>query len=291
MTDLTQTARELLAAAYRSHGHFDYADILLSSPLVGEDYIAAFAIESALARAVPELWVSPFGSCACNGANECPGCNPNKAIELARVVATMDERYRHPPCSECGAMTATEAESMCACSGDKDDCHGCSLWPEASTPTPAPPEMGEGRRHGFPPEEYTDWEKRVWQRGYRAGMDGQAPQPQAAAGGVDDFLNRLDALASSWIAEDEYSGVAVQCADELRAAVEVFQQDATPTQPGEREGMSYWAVQYPGKMPTLYGARAIAKLNWYPDEGAELVRLQEVEKAKTAPGAEVKSNG
>lgn len=34
-----------------------------------------------------------------------------------------------PPCRECGAMTPEQAETMCLCAGDKDNCHGCSLWP------------------------------------------------------------------------------------------------------------------------------------------------------------------
>lgn len=42
-------------------------------------------------------------------------------------------------------------------------------------------------------------------------------------------------------------------------------------------GWSGWACQYPGKMPRLYGAREIAELNWYPAEGARLIRLVEAE--------------
>jgi hypothetical protein len=55
------------------------------------------------------------------------------------------------------------------------------------------------------------------------------------------------------------------------------------------EGISYWAVQMPGKMPKLYGAYAFAELNWYPDEGGDLVRLQEVERIAAAakPSGEV----
>ena len=53
---VSERARELLAGAYRVHGHFEYADILLNKPLVGEDYIAAYAIEQALTqqRAAPQ---------------------------------------------------------------------------------------------------------------------------------------------------------------------------------------------------------------------------------------------
>ena len=47
---MSERARELLAGAYRVHGHFEYADILLNKPLVGEDYIAAYAIEQTLTQ-------------------------------------------------------------------------------------------------------------------------------------------------------------------------------------------------------------------------------------------------
>lgn len=44
------------------------------------------------------------------------------------------ERYEalraNPPCQECGAMTPEEAQGLCRCGGDKDDCHGCQLWPD-----------------------------------------------------------------------------------------------------------------------------------------------------------------
>lgn len=65
----------------------------------------------------------------------------------------------------------------------------------------------------------------------------------------------------------------------LDMAADALEQALTQ-QRGEssRPGMSYWAVQMPGKMPKLYGAYAFAELNWYPDEGGALVRLQEVER-------------
>lgn len=34
-------------------------------------------------------------------------------------------------CVECGARTKEDAETSCICSGDKDYCHGCELWPDA----------------------------------------------------------------------------------------------------------------------------------------------------------------
>lgn len=48
-------------------------------------------------------------------------------IEIAREV----ERSKVPPCMECGAETPEQAETMCRCGGDKDDCHGVRLWPDA----------------------------------------------------------------------------------------------------------------------------------------------------------------
>lgn len=41
-----------------------------------------------------------------------------------------NDRFGEPPCLECGAVSAKDAETKCVCSGDKDDCHGCSLWPD-----------------------------------------------------------------------------------------------------------------------------------------------------------------
>ena len=41
-----------------------------------------------------------------------------------------DARYYEPPCLECGAKTPEEAETLCRCGGDKDSCHGTTLWPD-----------------------------------------------------------------------------------------------------------------------------------------------------------------
>ena len=50
---------------------------------------------------------------------------------VAPELASNDERYKQPPCLDCGAKTKEEAETMCICAGDKDHCHGCDLWPDA----------------------------------------------------------------------------------------------------------------------------------------------------------------
>lgn len=55
---------------------------------------------------------------------------PGYAFADAEEHAADDARYDQPPCIECGAMTKKEAETQCRCAGDKDDCHGCQLWPD-----------------------------------------------------------------------------------------------------------------------------------------------------------------
>ena len=33
-------------------------------------------------------------------------------------------------CRECGATSQDDAQGKCSCGGDKDDCHGCHIWPD-----------------------------------------------------------------------------------------------------------------------------------------------------------------
>ncbi|MGE8280097.1 MAG: hypothetical protein ACN6O2_06625 [Stenotrophomonas sp.] len=49
-----------------------------------------------------------------------------------------------------------------------------------------------------------------------------------------------------------------------------------------------WGTQKPGSMPKLFGAHHIAELNWYPDEGHDLVCMQVIERVQ-ATSAEVGS--
>jgi len=49
-----------------------------------------------------------------------------------------------------------------------------------------------------------------------------------------------------------------------------------------------WGTQKPGSMPKLFGAHHIAELNWYPDEGYDLICMQVVERLQ-ATSAEVGS--
>ncbi len=85
-----------------------------------------------------------------------------------------------PPCEECGAMTPQEAATRCHCSGDKDDCHGCDLWPDADAalaepePQPIPVSERPWEREGFCDAEGTCWaigQRDAWCRVYVPGRD------------------------------------------------------------------------------------------------------------------------
>ncbi len=39
-----------------------------------------------------------------------------------------------------------------------------------------------------------------------------------------------------------------------------------------------WVTQYPGRAAKLWGAREIAELNWWPEDGQQLFRVVEVER-------------
>ncbi|UXA66062.1 hypothetical protein [Xanthomonas prunicola] len=68
--------------------------------------------------------------------------------------------------------------------------------------------------------------------------------------------------------------VDVNCeACRSRAAYAVGEAPAPAAVPVDGEGWSGWATQYPGKMPVLHGAREIAELNYYPEEGQRLLYL------------------
>lgn len=61
----------------------------------------------------------------------------NEGLRTAAEAAEVEERMKSPPCVECGAMTEEEAGTKCRCAGDKDDCHGCRLWPDPAPATNA----------------------------------------------------------------------------------------------------------------------------------------------------------
>ena len=57
-------------------------------------------------------------------------CNCGAPSQFQAEMAACDERINKPPCLECGAMTQEDAETKCRCGGDKDSCHGTTLWPD-----------------------------------------------------------------------------------------------------------------------------------------------------------------
>ena len=68
-----------------------------------------------------------------------------------------------------------------------------------------------------------------------------------------------------------------ECGGEWRGMewVRLAQQPAAPS--GEAvDELKVWGTQRPGRMPKLFGLRTFAELNWYPDEGYDLVCLQVV---------------
>lgn len=65
-----------------------------------------------------------------HGVKRVQWCN---AAQLhAVVVALIREQSKREmkQCRECGAVSVDEAEIKCLCSGDKEHCHGCDIWPD-----------------------------------------------------------------------------------------------------------------------------------------------------------------
>lgn len=60
-------------------------------------------------------------SCSCHISAPCRAC-----VEAPLKCNTCDTE----PCCECGATSEEQARTMCICNGEKDDCHGCELWPD-----------------------------------------------------------------------------------------------------------------------------------------------------------------
>ena len=67
----------------------------------------------------------------------------------------------------------------------------------------------------------------------------------------------------------------------MRAALSIHFEEQRDQQPAAPSGeavdeLKVWGTQRPGRMPKLFGLRTFAELNWYPDEGYDLVCLQVV---------------
>lgn len=61
--------------------------------------------------------------------------------------------------------------------------------------------------------------------------------------------------------------------------------DASPKGGGTDAEPKIWGTQKPGSMPKLFGAHYIAELNWYPDEGHDLVCMQVIERVQATSGS------
>lgn len=61
-----------------------------------------------------------------------------EGLSMAKEIDAVEAKMKNPPCVECGAMTQDEAATKCHCSGDKDDCHGCQLWPDDASASASP---------------------------------------------------------------------------------------------------------------------------------------------------------
>lgn len=77
------------------------------------------------------------------------------------------------------------------------------------------------------------------------------------------------------------TGTWVKIQDVERALI-----DASPKGGSTDAEPKIWGTQKPGSMPKLFGAHHIAQLNWYPDEGHDLVCMQVIERVQ-ATSAEV----
>jgi hypothetical protein len=92
---------------------------------------------------------------------------------------------------------------------------------------------------------------------------------------IDQILDLvLGPDREEWSSAYGYADAILDVGDRMRDL------DYHPVQEGDGygEGWSGWAIQYPGKLPKLYGAEEIARLNWAPDAGADLVQLAEVDR-------------
>lgn len=109
-----------------------------------------------------------------------------------------------------------------------------------------------------------------------------------AAPGID--LEQFREAVEHWKRDlhDDYKGghihdggEAMRKAEHLLALI-----DASPKDGGDE--LKVWGTQRPNSMPKLFGARHIAELNWYPDEGYDLVCMQVIERVQaTSHGAGV----
>lgn len=74
-----------------------------------------------------------ISTCDCMG-NPAPGVMCGHVIVSNRNLCGLKDdtfcEFRGFGCKECGAKNEEEAQTRCNCGGDKDDCHGCNIWPD-----------------------------------------------------------------------------------------------------------------------------------------------------------------
>lgn len=95
---------------------------------------------------------------------------------------------------------------------------------------------------------------------------------------LEQFRHSLDIAAAS-IQHSKVDGVR-RASGELRRLLAMIEGQADRA---VDEAIT-WGTQFPGKAIKLFGAREIAELNWYPDEGADLVGLRVVERVQPSKG-------
>ena len=101
----------------------------------GDNTLQAAVAE--MQKAAAELRGDGAYSCCASTYDHCAGLVLGAAPQPPSGGAV--DRWEAPPCIECGAVDAKDAETKCICAGDKDDCHGCHLWPDGDTAPPSAP--------------------------------------------------------------------------------------------------------------------------------------------------------
>ncbi|RPZ37426.1 hypothetical protein IPC563_05295 [Pseudomonas aeruginosa] len=92
---------------------------------------------------------------------------------------------------------------------------------------------------------------------------------------VDD-CEHIENPEGAWVKASDYDALAAE-AQALREEVAALKaRMVTPEQ--VPNGYIGWVTQYPGRAAKLWGAREIAELNWWPEDGQQLFRVVEVER-------------
>lgn len=103
---------------------------------------------------------------------------------------------------------------------------------------------------------------------------------------VADVTELVEAIYVERAASDRGDSIAhLEARLRTTQSLVKFQVPASSAQDGNAPSRwCGWAVQYPGKMPKIFGDRCIAELNWYPAEGASLLKLVEIRRITSTSG-------